>query len=570
MGYVKLGYDFNSDTVRVLGPNPTVKVMPSNQFFALRNSGSGVGDFYPLPDGVQMWNNGELQNERILVAMLSGDLYMIADEERLGLCLFHYVRKTGSSEGNRWVYCDERPYRRLQTEGRVFLMSNPSTMSLMQLANQPDRGGVAQPMSMSGLAPSVGLGAPIGDGVSGTADARRVQREALANSYVAGYIMGSAPALTLSLTKHKQKDSAPTFSIAAKESKPSRCLAVLISMPARCCKKGGSLATPTEIMNGMVDFATGGNGMVHQAFQIKAAISYIAALGGSMAEYAPTAVGAKEQWSKEAILSEHNDVSYVRVHATENKSNKGNIQDRFRFSLRSTHPRRSLYTTGNIVCLRALEHMPVKCTTEEDAYRLNEAAFGGWRYRKPKTETESALEKAFHSCPDQIWEKRYTVDGQEVTGIGSAFFMAGTEETNDGGVSIMRRELSYFPWYQTGALRPAQPTPVRHMVRRVLKPAEGNRKERMVTVPILYKEKPDDKAFVSYRNFVNMIVAQGYITQDKLLSMGGRASKTSKKKQQLTEDQKRSLTQFLNDSDVISAIQAVQEASADHDVLHAE
>lgn len=567
MAGFKHEFRIKSSDVQIFGPNLNVRMIPEVQFFALRDEGEDVSNFLPQPDGVTEWCDGTYLGVKTLVATADTDIYVVVDDTNLGLVLCHYVY--APDDTTEYRLSPHLGWRKLKLERskKKMSMGSPSLMDVVR-SQQSQRSDLGAGMAGMGAAPTMGaMGG--NDGVTGTTDVYRLQREALANSYVTGYIMGAAPAITLALSKKKQKDSAPTFSIIAKESKPSRCLAVLMAIPSRCCKKGGNMATPSEILAGMVDFSTSGNEMLYQTFQVKAAIGYIHAFGDRLAEYAPFVSDTREQWSKEAILSEHPEVSYVRIHATENKGQVGNTQDRFRFSLKTTSPRRSLYTQRNIVCLRALEHMDVKCNTEKAAYELNEAAFGQWRYRKPKTESMNALEKACTSCPDQIWKKTYEIDGQKVNGIGSAFFMAAAEETSENGVAVMRRELQYWPWWQTGALRPDQPSQVRSMVKRVLQAADQKKKERMVTVPILYKEHPDHKAFQPYRAFVDHIISQGYLSMDKLKSMGGRSSKGTRKKQAMTNDQINSLQMYLRNAEVKAEIQAVQESSADREVLAA-
>lgn len=405
------------------------------------------------------------------------------------------------------------------------------------------------------------------DGIGASVDLRRLQREALAKGYVTGYIMGSAPAITLAMSAKKQKDGDTVYNIVAKESKPSRALAVLLALPKRCVSKGGVLASPADIMSGMVDFNSSPDEMMFQAFPLNAAISYISALGGKLPEYAPNVCDAKSQWSPEDILSGRPEVTFVRVHATENKSRTGGSQERFRFSLKTTSDRRSLYTQDNHVCLRALEHMSVKCTTEEEAFALNESAFGAWRYRKPKTETKDGLTKAVTECPSQIWKKQYVINGETVNGIGSAFFMAGNEDKNEAGESIMKHQLLYFPWYQTGARRPTTPSRVERIVKRTLRPAEGEKKERMVNTPLLWKDQPNHAMFRPYQKFVDQILNAGYLRKDKLETMGGRATKTRRQAQGLTPEQMTSLKNFLRDEDVAADIQLVQDEAADRTVL---
>lgn len=518
-----------------------------------------MGNYLPLPEGIQNWNNATIAGVDVLAAMTGNDLFIIADDTRIGYALFHYVYDTENDSGYRYAYT--LPYRVIQTERSKETMPN----SLSELAGRTGAGRGIAPMSLGGQSPEMSA---VNDGIAGAVDLRRLQREAVAKSYVAGYVMGSAPAITLTMSKKKQKDGDPVYNIVAKESKPSRPLGVLMALPARCVSKAGVLASPSDIMSGAVDFGTTDpNKMIYQCFPPQAAVAYISALGGRIPEYAPFVSDAKNQWTPEDILAGKPDVSYVRVHATENKSRTGGSQDRFKFSLKSTSDRRSLYTQDNHVCLRALEHMPIKCNSDADAYALNESAFGGWRYRKPKTETVDGLTKAITECPSQIWKKKYVIDGEEHEGIGSAFFMAGNEETNDAGEKIMQHQLTYFPWWQTGARRPTAPSRVERMVKRTLRPAEGDKKDRMVTHPILWKDQPNHPMFKGYSSFVSHILNAGYLREDKLQAMGGRAAKARKQAQGLTADQMSSLKQFLRNSEVEADIQAVQDEAADRSVL---
>ena len=328
------------------------------------------------------------------------------------------------------------------------------------------------------------------------------------------------------------------------------------------------MASPSDIMSGMVDFnTTDPNEMIYQCFPPAAAIAYISALGGRIPEYAPFVSNNREQWTMEDILAGKPEVTFVRVHATENKSRTGGSHERFKFSLKTTSDRRSLYTENNHVCLRALEHMSVKCTNDAEAYALNEAAFGAWRFRKPKTETMDGLTKAITECPSQIWRKKYTIDGNEYEGIGSAFFMATNEDTNEAGEKIMQRQLMYYPWWQTGARRQTAPVRVERMVKRTLRPAEGEKKDRMITHPILWKDQPNHAMFKPYAQFVSYVLNQGYLREDKLQSMGGRAAKARRQAQGLTPDQLSSLKQFLRGEGVEQDIQYVQDEAANRAVL---
>ena len=359
-----------------------------------------------------------------------------------------------------------------------------------------------------------------------------------------------------------------TSNIVAKESKPSRCLAVMLALPANCVMRNGSLAAPADIQAGAVEYGSAGKDeMLSQAFPVAAAIAYISALGGRLPEYAPFVSDAREQWSAEDIISGKPEVSFVYVHATENRSRTSSSQERFRFNLKTSSGRRSLYTEKNHVCLRALEHVSTKCNSDEDAYNLNEMAFGAWRYRKKKDEPENALQKAFAACPSQIWKTTYTVNGEQKDGIGSCFFMNGSSVKSESGESIAQRPLTYMPWYPSGDQRPTVPSRVDRLVRREFQPATGDTKERMVTKPVLYKEKPSDPLFRSYAKFVDFVEDKGFISHDKLVSLGSRATKSKTRSLQLTPDQKSSLEYFLRSEAVDADIQAVRNEAADRAVL---
>lgn len=547
----------------ISGPNYEVATLPETQFFALARNGSEVGKYLPIPEGVQCWNNATIGGIDVLATKAGDDLFIIADDTKLGLALFHYVHDTETDSGYKYSYT--LPYRVI-TERRSKTMSNA-------LSEYAARAGSARNMGMMQLGGQpLPEQVPVGDGISGGVNLRRLQRDAISRSYVVGYIMGAAPAITLAMSKKKQMEGDPVYNIVAKESKPSRPMFVLMALAARCVSKGGVLASPSEIMSGEVDFnTTDPQKMIYQYFKPWAAIGYISALGGRIPEYAPFVSDAKSQWSSEDILAGKPEVSFVRVHAAENKSRTGGgSQDKFKFSLKSTSDRRSLYTQNNHLCLRALEHMSVQCTSEEDAYNLNLSAFEGWKYRTVSTNATGAKDgftKALTECPGQIWKKTYNINGEPVEGIGSAFFMAANEEKNEAGEMVMRHQLSYYPWWQTGALRPDHPSAVERIVHRTLRPAEGDKRARMVTHPILWKDNPNHPVFKGYDRFVNHILQAGYIREDKLKSLGGRVTRSRKQAQGLSADQMTSLKQFLRTEDVLADITAAQDEAADRSVL---
>lgn len=547
----------NVNDIEVLSTESDMFCIPEELFFRDREAGIVRPNTLPLPNGVEKWMRGKYQGENVHFARKDDTLYLLADTTIFGYCLFKLVSSPDNTNTFKVAYQGGNRIIVGNNERRQFNM--PANLQEVTARYQS---GV-QNLNLGNPAPAM---APTTESISRNVDVRRLHSEIVAHGYVAGYVMGNAPALTMNLNRKKAKDGTVTANIVAKESKPSRCLAVLMALPANCVQRNGMLATPTDIQAGLVDYTDGNSEMIYQSFTVNAAIGYITAAGGRLPEYAPTVSGSNKQWSVEDILSEKPEVSFVYVHASENKSRNSRNHDQFRFSLKTTSGRRSLYTQGNIVCLRALEHTSVKCSSDADAYRLNEIAFGAWRYRKKKSEVENALQRAMSACPSQIWNAKYEVDGKTVEGIGSAFFMSGASVKSESGENIPQKPLTYFPWWQTGDLRAEMPSRVDRIVKRTLREATSEHKEGMITDAVLYREDPNNSLFRGYQKFVDFITNTGFISRDKLVTLGTRASKSRSKSFSLTSEQQTSLQYFLQDAE--AEIQAVRDEAATRAVLN--
>lgn len=556
---MEFGFKLNVDAIRVVVPNAGVKTVPEDQYFRQRDTGGVAEGVYPLPANVDAWSVGEWQGEQMLVARSGKDFYVIGEDRKFGLCLHHYVYDPEHGGGYRQSW--NLPRRSLQNERR-----NTSMEIGTDLRSAVGRMGGQRVTSMN-----LSNGGPmeavsIEDGISGEQLVRKIGQDARGRGYVAGYIMGSAPAVTMVLSRTRHKDADDTYGIIAKESKPARMLGVALCLPRRCVTRGGQMASPNEIMNGQVDFnSVDPNEMVRQVFTGPAAIAYIYALGREIPEYAPHVTNAAKQWPVDAILSRAPEVSFVRVNATE-KKNATSAQDRFNFSLKTTSPRRSLYTQRNVVCLRANEHINVKCSTDADAYMVNESAFRAWAFRVPSNETRDTLTRAIAECPGQIWRKEYTIDGKTVSGIGSAFFMSSNEDTNENGEKVMKVTPTYFPWFATGDQRPTQGTSVTRIVKRVHQVVEG-KKERMTTVPVKWSENPGHPMLQAYKAFATFLISEKYLREDELASMGGRTSRAKAKTYEFTPDQDQGLRDYMMSDAVRRDIQAVQDADASRSII---
>lgn len=548
---------FGRDAIAILGPELKLHTIPFDEFIALRNENAVTGDMYPLPDGATGWFPAVVCGDSCMLCETGIDLYLIYLTDGFGPTLYHYLC-TGE-KGREYERSYDKGVRALINERSKSTMA----IDLMNLAQQSaqQRNLVQNPQ---------GLAQAPGDAISVGVDPRKLQKEALQGGYVAGYIMGTAPAITVSLYK-KKSNTGDTFNITARESKPGRLLRVLIALPANCVKKGGSVAAPGEVAAGHVDFTTESHDLIKMACQRYAAIGYLYAVGGRLPEYAPHVTDMREHWSKEAILNDNPEVTYVILRPAARPRNSS-TQGRFRFNLKSTAlSRRSLYTQKNVVCLRALEHMPVPDKddkiTEEESYRLNESAFRNWKATTPKGSSENILVRAINHCPSQIWEKKYTINGTEVNGIGSVFFMSQSSETDDGGQEHNRVELTYFPWYETGDKKSKSPSKVRSMVKRSVSTSKTAKEGRLVTTPILYKDDPDHEAFKPYRAFADFVVSQGYMTADKLMNLGSRTTKASRRKVILDSTQIQDLQDMLKLDEWKDQIREVQEEADIAEIL---
>lgn len=548
-------------------PDSSINLVTEDVFYQDRDRGILRPNTLPRPDGVTQWSKSMYAGELMHTARVGNMLYMIADTQVFGYALFKFI--SNDDDGTTYKATTNGSVRPISNERNDILMANNPLAELAGKFNGGMTQQNVQPMSLGGG--NVPMAPVTGEGVAHGIDLKVLRSELRTRSYIAGYVMGNAPQLTMSLSRKKNKDGTTTANILAKESKPSRCLAVLMNLPANCVQRNGSLANPNDIAAGSVDYSTTPAGeQLKLFFTVPATIAYLSVMDNSIPEYAPHVMpGMKRQWTAEEILSESGGVTFVKLHPTMNKSRDAGINDKFRFSLKSTSGRRSLYTENNIMCLRALEHVPVKCASEEDEYNLNNIAFGAWQYRKKKTETQNALQRAINDCPTQIWTKKYTINGESVEGIGSAFFFAGTTTTDGAGETIAQRPLTYVPWWQTGDRREPQGSRVNRLVKRTKREATEDKKEAMVTTPVLYAKDPSNKLFQPYEKFANFIINEGYMTRDQLIALGSRTSKAKSRSIQLNSTQLQSLDFFIQSATVVEDIQAVQHEASDRVVIRA-
>lgn len=584
MSKPSFGLKVDRSEFSIIGPNFNVSTIPETQFFDLQDKGRDTGEYLPIPMGVTRWNDALYKGSEVLFGEAAGELYVIADDAKIGLSLFHYVyAKEGDS---LYRYSNLLPYRSIKKGKEQTSMSSLSDLA----RNAGNSRGVAA-MNLgdpSSFVPGAAGYAGVGDGISGgAADVKTIIKTAQANGYVFGYVMKNAPAITIVLGRTKDKDDKVSYSLRAKQSKPSGLLDVLMAIPSNCIMRNGNMADVESIKNGQVDFKTIPAGeMTYFAVDENGAIGYINAFGGKLPEYRPNVVeGQTTQWSASEIMNS-SDVSFVVIKATENRRRKSAQAERFTFHLKSASERRSLYTQGNIMCLRALEHVAVPangCKDESQAFQLNECAFGGWRYRDERQNGQrtgqKALQVAYANVPMQIWRKKYTgiqevPKGPQVDrddGIGSMFFMVGASEQNEHGETIKREQLKYVPWYATGKNKFMDAVPA--IVRRKAVETKDKTGMRMQNSPIFWKDvisgevKDDSGMFTPYRDFAAKVIKMGFMTEDQLKALSGRSSRAARKNDTLTQDQLASLANFLRSDAVRNSIEAVQDQAAQRAVL---
>lgn len=581
MSGLTMNLKVDKNDFHIIGGNFNLPTIPEEQFFKMQSEGRDTGNYLPLPLGVTRWNDALYMDKDVLFAEADGHLYVIADDDKQGLALFHYMYANENDSVYR--YSNNLPCRSIKIRKDKIFMN-----ALAEMARNAGnaRGMVGMPgMNPMDLNPNAGFVA--GDGISnGAANIKNITNTALVRGFVFGYIMKNAPAITIQMGKEKQKDGKETRALRAKQSKPSGLLEVLMAIPSQCILRAGNIADVETIKNGLVDYkTTPEDEMTYLSVDENGAVGYVTAFGGKLPEYRPNVVeGESTQWSAAEILSNSPDVSFVTLKGTENRKRKNSSDDRYNWHLKTTSPRRCLYTPNNIMCLRALEHVNVPangiCKNADQADMLNECAFGGWRYRDERVKGvltgHKVLQANILAKNDQIWSKVYQLtdaQGQPYTkedGIGSIYFMENAVEKTDGGTEVKAEAPKYVPWYATGSNKKMENVPA--IVKRVKTTTKDGKSERMANCPVTWKDVQEGKKeganmFAPYNKFVAEILKKGFVTEEYLKSLNGKSQRSTKKGDELTADQKASLSNFLRSEAVTKAIDRVQNTASQRALL---
>ena len=376
--------------------------------------------------------------------------------------------------------------------------------------------------------PAPPIGASTGDGV-GRADIQSFRMFLKARAYVFGYVIKNAPYVQMCMTPVKGSNGEEIYTIKARESKPSKPEALFLSFPECAVTRSTQLADPMDIIKGNTNYrGTHSDATpLTMMFPFNAAISYIRAMSpeGSprIAEYAPHVTGASQQWSTEEILRGKEGVSFVEVRSI--KSTRNNTT-KYNYSLKTTRKGYSIYTRHNILPLNAYKTRSVTIKNDQDAYDVNEVAFGYLRYRQMGSGTKAQVgTNKLKVCCSQmnttLWEKSYTLknaDGKEdtVTGIGSCFFMHGKEDVNDAGAKILKEQCVYLPWDKPSKSQDF--AEVTRIVDRTLKVSEKGTK-RMQTERVSFDLSAPE--FREYAKFAQKVI-DVYATLDDIKALSAR------------------------------------------------
>lgn len=570
--------------VAVIGPYEDFVGIPEYHYFERLNSGEDMSGMLPMPEGVTRWHSALYRNGEVLFAdSRDGDVYFIANDERKGLALFHFV--DANENGDSFEYYPVLPWRSLQNRKEKNSM-NPNLAALAGQAGQVRGMSPMPPMNLQGTG-GYGTAPYAGDGISSTgSDQTNVKATARARGYVFGYVVKNAPVINSKLRPIRDKEKGVTgHQIDFVQTKPSGLVSVLIAVPTRCISHNGNITTVENIDQGNVDFSTiDPKEMTYMALDEGGAIGMIQALGSRLPEYRPNVVpGYDSQWSVEEIQAS-GDVSFVEPRIGKSASKRA--INGYVIHLKST--RGMLFAQGNIMCLRALEHLKAPkvigqqvtgngTKSAQDEYLMNESAFGMWRFRNVRENGrdtgKTTLQVALAECPTQIWETSYTnvkpnmakdtpVIEKVDDGIGSCFFAQATAPgQNEKGEARGFCPGYYYPWWQL----PKEKSPVQldMLAFRQVTETKDGKGRRAATSPVLWKDNENHPMFAPYARFADAVVSMGFLSRKDLQNMGSRTSRKGAGGKKKDPNAERALRAYLQSNEVVDAIERVRKMNAD-------
>lgn len=513
--------------VKLLDTFAPHSLLGDSEFF--REQSQGIIDpmKLPAPAGVTYWRHAEYRGSKILFNSSNDRVWFIADSVALGVNLFQYIK------------ADEFgvTYKAPPLNGNRFIKYINKGDFLMQNLNDLIQGSGAAPAAPLNLNPgtlpnmnTAPVTAPTAEGVKSDRS-RSFQIESVARKYgyVAGYIVPAAPRFMIA---NRSTNGTPTLTPC--QTKPGRPKYLMVALPrALMYLNGGTVAKPEDILEGRVDVnAYKHTDLVRFPLAYKNAIHYIAAVGGSMTEYAPTCADQSKHWTPEEISSMKEGVSFVAVRTSASRKGTNASPN---YYLKSTSNRGSLYTAKNIFPLSVYNHidLPATIPDEKTARDLNENAFGYLRYRyvdKNAAVKVTKLQDLISKLNGVIWSRTIETENGPEQAICSAFFLAPGEQKDSNDNPVKARPLTYVPWTEPRASKNTvqRTETMTRMVKRTLNVVtkDGNTSTTQNFERKTYKSDPSNVEFGPYNAFRKRLINEGFVTDDALKAMCGRTSKS--------------------------------------------
>lgn len=549
---------------------PEEYYMPYDEYFALKFSDNGCGYYIPKLEESSEWHFGEYNGKDILVSTANEDLFMITHDTRNLPCILHYVR------GARGMVPSNIKFKRdldiginsiFESKGEIlmrqasgFKFNNNSNINNNQNMQQQQQQQQQENTKMNAAKNNVSA-------ETSNEDMNDIQRligiYAKRYGYVEGFIMRTAPAISMKMKVMTESKKPSTFDIVATQSRPSGIVRVIIALPSCICMSNGSLQTPNSIIGGNVDISSQDFSLTRLYLTEQEAHAYISAVGGMLPELKDTFEEKTKHPSPEAIANGEN-LNYIYVGKSRSTSDK--------YCLKTSSPRKSILTANNLMCLRGYEHISIVPKDERSRMELNEIAFRDWQSKtvnvytrewqsSSEKESRGRLTTALEKLPSLIWKENYEIEvqgvKQTIEGFGSAFFYYQGDvaiKTPNGGFAGTQ-QLTYKPWYSATKKGKSKDSanekdvvvPVTSIINKKSTPTTKN-PNRMSNVVVMWSDQKPDPIFKPFTAFYNEHVKSLIMPAD-LMALASNSKNTTAGKNGITrlkEEEYRKITSQFN------------------------
>lgn len=569
----------NIKQIIIINELPLNHALHEKDYFALMDNNKDIKNYYLIGNNTIRPYLASINNEKFILSFNKENLFLVGNVSKFGISLVHYLL---DMETGNLCLTDDIPIRKLTLKEDDFMsiqiQQEPNKESALLNSrlqslnfNNPNAYTQGMPNPNSGAIPNSNMFNPyspnsnLGDtsiieqnnqtGISALTHQQlsKIPTLALLRGYLLGYIVKQAPEIYMKLVKTKEKSGSERYDVRAVQSKPSKILKVLLAIPASIATSEGTLARPSDIRKGDIDFDENNHDVYKIAVSEEIAVAYINALGEKLPEYAPTHVeGQKEHWTAMDIAKNNPNITYVRIRSKIVKR-RGSEAKETSFVLMPDSRRRSLLTKNNYFPLKIPEHTDIsQIKTEQDSYEINKMAFLSWT-KKSANKSNTALESAYINCPSIIFKRNYQIDTGEVLtddqgnttkklstieGTCCIYFLPENakierEDIGSDGKKITsictKKDITFIPWYSLSKKdSKPQPEPLTQLVTKT----QQTTKSGSLQVRKIYHELKDsnikvdkDPYFKPYLSFYKEVL--NYIEEEELKRLTG-SSKTNK------------------------------------------